>query len=318
MIGSAVYAHFRESLDVIREAGAPFDLEEYLAGRQTPVFFGSALTNFGLEPFLQGLVELAPPPQPRLAESGPVVPTEERFTGFVFKIQANMDPRHRDRVAFVRVCSGRFTKDMVLSNSRLGQVLRASRAYRFFGRDRETISVAYAGDIIGLVNPGRFAIGDTLHTGAPVRFAGLPRFPAEHFGRIRLRDARHKQFDGGVRQLEEEGLMQVFYVTAGRREPIVGVVGALQYDVIASRLRTEYGVAVEIEPAGYSVARWLGNPAEPTPSPGGQSVFAVDRQERRVILFGSEWELHYFERQHPDVLLLDESPVAPPGSSNDD
>ena len=318
MIGSDVYAHFRESLDVIREAGASFDLEAYRAGRQTPVFFGSALTNFGLEPFLQALVELAPPPQPRLGDSGPVVPTEERFTGFVFKIQANMDPRHRDRVAFVRVCSGRFTKDMVLSNSRLGKVLRASRAYRFFGRDRETISVAYAGDIIGLVNPGQFAIGDTLHTGAPVRFPGLPRFPAEHFGRIRLRDTRHKQFDGGVRQLEEEGLMQVFYVTAGRREPIVGVVGALQYDVIASRLRTEYGVAVEIQPAGYSVARWLGNPTEPTPSPGGQSIVAVDRQGRRVILFASEWELQYFQRQHPDVLLLDESPVAAPRSSTDE
>ncbi len=151
---------------MIRAAGTHFDVEEYLAGRQTPVFFGSALTNFGLEPFLQALVELAPPPQPRSSDSGVVNPTDDRFTGFVFKIQANMDPRHRDRVAFVRVCSGRFAKDMVLSNSRVGKPLRASRAYRFFGRDRETIEVAYAGDIIGLVNPGQFAIGDTVHTGA--------------------------------------------------------------------------------------------------------------------------------------------------------
>jgi len=309
-IGSDVYAHFRESLDVIREAGASFDVKDYLAGHQTPVFFGSALTNFGLESFLQALVELAPPPQPRQSDSGIVDPTDERFTGFVFKIQANMDPRHRDRVAFVRVCSGCFTKDMVMSNSRLGKSLRASRAYRFFGRDRETINVAYAGDIIGLVNPGHFAIGDTLHSGEPLRFPDLPRFPAEHFGRIRLRDARYKQFDEGVRQLEEEGLMQVFYDASGRREPIVGVVGALQYDVIASRLQTEYGVTVEVEPAGYAAARWLGNPAGPTPSPGGQSIAAVDRQERRVLLFGSEWELEYFQRHHPDVLLLDESPPA--------
>ncbi|OFV92228.1 MAG: peptide chain release factor 3 [Acidobacteria bacterium RIFCSPLOWO2_12_FULL_65_11] len=309
MIGADQYAHVRESLDVIREAGTHFDLEAYRAGRQTPVFFGSALTNFGLEPFLQALVELAPSPQPRQSDGGVVAPTDERFTGFVFKIQANMDPRHRDRVAFVRVCSGRFTKDMVVSNSRLGTSLRASRAYRFFGRDRETISVAYAGDIIGLVNPGQFAIGDTLHSGAPLRFPDLPRFPAEHFGRIRLRDTRYKQFDEGVRQLEEEGLMQVFYVAAGRREPIVGVVGALQYDVIASRLRTEYGVSVDIDPAGYAAARWLGNPAGPTPSPGGSSALAVDRQERRVILFASEWELQYFERHHPDVVLLDESPA---------
>ncbi len=137
---------------------------------------------------------------------------------------------------------------MVVFNSRVGKPLRASRAYRFFGRDRETISVAYAGDILGLVNPGQFAIGDTLHTGAPLRFLDVPRFPAEHFGRVRLQDTRYKQFDEGLRQLEEEGLMQVFYVTSGRREPIVGVVGALQFDVIASRLRSEYGVDVQIEP----------------------------------------------------------------------
>jgi peptide chain release factor 3 len=307
MIGPEQYAHFRESLDIIRHAGASFDLEAYRAGSQTPVFFGSALTNFGLEPFLQALVDLAPPPQPHQSDAGVIAPTDERFTGFVFKIQGNMDPRHRDRVAFVRVCSGRFTKDMTVSNSRLGKTIKASRAYRFFGRARETISVAYAGDIIGLVNPGQFAIGDTLHSGAPVRFPDLPRFPAEHFGRIRLRDARHKQFDEGLRQLEEEGLMQVFYTTAGRREPIVGVVGALQYDVIASRLRSEYGVAVEIEPAGYSAARWFANWTGRTPLMGGQSVVAVDRRERPVILFASQWELQYFQRDNPDVVLLDES-----------
>jgi peptide chain release factor 3 len=315
VIGADEYAHFRESLAVIQEAGTQFDGPAYLAGRQTPVFFGSALTNFGLEPFLQALVELAPPPQPRPSDVGPVAPTDERFTGFVFKIQANMDPRHRDRVAFVRVCSGRFTKDMVVSNSRLGKPLRASRAYRFFGRDRETITVAYAGDIIGLVNPGHFAIGDTLHSGSPLRFLDLPRFPAEHFGRVRLQDTRYKQFDEGLKQLEEEGLMQVFYATGGRREPIVGVVGALQFDVIASRLRNEYGVAVDIEPAEYSVARWLENPAVPKVTLGGQGVVATDRQQRRVLLFGSQWELQYFERQHPEIGLLPESPVAGPAPS---
>ena len=274
MVGEDAYASFRESLDVIGAAGTQFDEAEYRAGRQTPVFFGSALTNFGLEPFLQALVDLAPPPQPRPSDSGVVSPTDDRFTGFVFKIQANMDPRHRDRVAFVRVCSGRFTKDMTVSNSRVGKSLRASRAYRFFGRDRETISVAYPGDIIGLVNPGHFAIGDTLHTGAPLRFLDLPRFPAEHFGRVRLKDTRYKQFD-----------------------------------VITSRLRSEYGVEVDIEPAGYTVARWLGGPDGPTPAVGGQSAVAMDRQERRVLLFGSDWELQYFQRHHPDVELLPESPM---------
>jgi peptide chain release factor 3 len=309
MVGEDAYANFRESLDVIAAAGTRFDVAEYRAGRQTPVFFGSALTNFGLEPFLQALVDLAPPPQPRPSDSGVVSPSDDRFTGFVFKIQANMDPRHRDRVAFVRVCSGRFTKDMTVSNSRVGKSLRASRAYRFFGRDRETITVAYPGDIIGLVNPGHFAIGDTLHTGAPLKFLDLPRFPAEHFGSVRLKDTRYKQFDDGLKQLEEEGLMQVFYVAAGRREPIVGVVGALQFDVITSRLRSEYGVEVEIAPAGYTVARWLGGPDGPMPAIGGQSAVAMDRQERRVLLFGSEWELQYFQRHHSDVVLLPESPV---------
>ena len=278
------------------------------------MFFGSALTNFGLDPFLQALIELAPAPQPRSSDAGMVDPTDERVSGFVFKIQANMDSRHRDRVAFVRVCSGRFTKDMVLSNSRMGTVLRASRAYRFFGRDRETINVAYAGDIIGLVNPGHFAIGDTLHSGMPLQFPDLPRFPAEHFGRVRMRSTRHKQFDEGIRQLEEEGLMQVFY-TAGRREPIVGVVGALQYDVVVSRLRKEYDVAADIEPAGYTAARWLGNFTGRTPSLPGQSVPAVDRQGRSVLLFDSAWALEYFERQHPNVPLLSESPGDAPQTS---
>jgi peptide chain release factor 3 len=309
LIGENTYLHFRESLDVIRTAGTHYDATEYLAGRQTPVFFGSAMTNFGLEPFLRALVELAPPPQPRTSDTGIIHPADDRFTGFVFKMQANMDPRHRDRVAFVRVCSGKFVKDMAVSNSRAGKVIRATRAYRFFGRDRETVTEAYAGDIIGLVNPGQFTIGDTVHTGPPVKLPGVPRFPAEHFGRVRLQDTRYKQFDDGMRQLEEEGLMQVFFAASGRREPIVGVVGALQFDVIASRLRTEYGVEAQIDTASYTAARWVADPAQTIPPIGGGAAVAIDREERRVILFASEWEVQYFERQHPDVKLLAESPV---------
>ena len=310
LIGDNTYLHFRESLDVIRAAGTQFDIDAYLAGRQTPVFFGSAMTNFGLEPFLRTLVELAPHPHARPSDTGIVEPTDERFTGFVFKIQANMDPRHRDRVAFVRVCSGKFTKDMSVSNSRAGRVLRATRAYRFFGRDRETITEAYAGDIIGLVNPGQFAIGDTVHTGAPLRFLDIPRFPAEHFGRLRLQDTRYKQFDEGLKQLEEEGLMQVFYVESGRREPIVGVVGALQFDVIASRLRTEYGVEIVVDPSTFTAARWIADPNKPIPLLGGATTAAIDRQGRRVLLFANEWEVQYFEKQNPTFALLAESPVA--------
>jgi peptide chain release factor 3 len=309
LIGPRAYSHFRESLDLVREAGAPFEVANYLAGQQTPVFFGSALNNFGLEPFLQALVDLAPAPQPRRSDSGLVFPTDERFTGFVFKIQANMEPRHRDRVAFVRVCSGRFTKDMAVLNSRVKKSVRATRAYRFFGRDRETIAEAYAGDIIGLVNPGQFAIGDSVYTGAPIRFLGFPRFAPEHFGRVRLQDTRYKQFDEGLRQLEEEGLMQVFYVGRNRREPIIGVVGALQFDVITSRLRTEYGVAVAIEPAPYAAARWPIDSAQPTPAPGGAGATALDHLGRRVLLFESGWALAYFERHHPDLKLQAEATI---------
>ena len=310
LIGENTYLHFRESLDVIRVAGTTFDLAEYLAGRQTPVFFGSAMTNFGLEPFLRTLVELAPHPHSRPSDTGIVEPTDERFTGFVFKIQANMDPRHRDRVAFIRVCSGKFTKDMAVTNSRGNKLIRATRAYRFFGRDRETIGEAYAGDIIGLVNPGQFAIGDTVYTGAALKFLDIPRFPPEHFGRLRLQDTRYKQFDDGLRQLEEEGLMQVFYVESGRREPIVGVVGALQFDVIKSRLSNEYGVEIAVDPSTFTAARWVADPGKPLPLLGGATTSAVDRQNRRVLLFANEWEVQYFEKQNPTYGLLAESPVA--------
>jgi len=231
-IGARAHATLREELDLLATAGNRFDRETFLAGGVTPVFFGSAINDFGVEPFLKRFLDLAPAPLPRKTAAGEVDPLSPTFSGFVFKIQANMDPRHRDRVAFVRVCSGQFTKDMVMSNSRNEQELRASRAYRFFGRDRETVAVAYAGDIVGLVNPGQFGIGDTLHTGEPLRFLDMPRFPAEHFGRVRLQDTRYKQFDEGLRQLEEEGLMQVLFPLVGGREPILGVVGQLQLEVV--------------------------------------------------------------------------------------
>jgi peptide chain release factor 3 len=311
LIGELARDSVREALDLVQTAGTRFMPEEYLKGRQTPVFFGSALANFGLEPFLRALIELAPPPQPRQALDGEViVPTDARFTAYVFKIQANMDPRHRDRIAFLRVCSGRFEKDMVLYNSRGGRSLRASRPFRFFGRDRQTVNVAYAGDVIGLVNPGQFLIGDTLHTDQPVQFPQIPRFPAEHFGRVRLKDLRYKQFDEGMKQLEEEGLMQVFYLTSGRREPLAGVVGALQFDVIVGRLKTEYGVEVDVDPAGYAAARWIADADRAAvAAAGGSATRAVDREERLVLLFASTWELQYFERQHPAIELLVESPV---------
>jgi peptide chain release factor 3 len=310
LAGENVYREFIEGIDLIASAGTTFNLKEYLAGRQTGVFFGSALTNFGLEPFLEGLVRLAPPPGPRMMKDGDeeIDPASADFSGFVFKIQANMDPRHRDHVAFVRVCSGKLVKDMMVTNARLKAPVRVARPYKIFGRDRETSTEAYAGDIVGLVNPGRFAIGDSLYVGHPVEFPLVPQFAAEHFGRLKLEDQRHKQFDDGVRQLEEEGLMQVFRTRHGR-DPVVGVVGALQFDVIQSRLENEYGVASRVEPMNYHAARWL-DPPDTNPQAlaglGANVLDVTDRRGRTVLLFPSEWALQYAERENPKVKFLAE------------
>jgi peptide chain release factor 3 len=219
-----------------------------------------------------------------------------------------MDPRHRDHVAFVRVCSGKLVKDMIVMNARLNAPVRVARPYKIFGRDRETSTEAYAGDIVGLVNPGRFAIGDSLYVGRRVEFPLVPQFAAEHFGRLKLEDQRHKQFDDGVRQLEEEGLMQVFRTKHGR-DPVVGVVGALQFDVIQSRLQTEYGVASRVEPMNYHAARWL-DPPDKNPQTlaglGGNVLDVTDRRGRTVLLFPSEWALQYAERENPGVKFLSE------------
>jgi peptide chain release factor 3 len=236
-----------------------------------------------------------------------VSPTDPDFSGFVFKIQANMNPRHRDRVAFLRICSGRLTKDMSVVNERLGTPLRLSRVYRFFGRDRETVPEAFPGDVVGIVNPGRLAIGDTLYAGQRVRFAPIPQFPAERFAWLRPADGRHKRFDEAVRQLEEEGLMQVFTPKTGLRHPIVGVVGPLQLDVVEARMRSEYGIPCAIEALPHVAARWpLRNSTETTPLTLTSGAMVLrDRLDRDVILFESAWELQYVEEHNPQVEFRD-------------
>ena len=304
IVGDYVYTEFLEGMDLVTTAGTAFSHADYLDGRQTGVFFGSALTNFGLEPFLNGLTELAPPPRPRVAGDDIVDPASADFSGFVFKVQANMDPRHRDRVAFVRVCSGRLIKDMTVTNARLGAPIRVARPYRMFGRDRTTAVEACAGDIVGLVNPGRLAIGDTLYAGRPVVYPPIERFPAEHFGRVRLENQRHKQFDDGIRQLEEEGLMQVYFSQSGGRDPVVGVAGALQFDVIVARLKSEYNVDSRVDPLSFVAARWLDSPRDELVDVPGSVMFATDRTGRSVLLFPSTWAIEYTERQNPSARLL--------------
>ena len=306
LLGEDAHATLISDTSLIKGAGTQFDRAEYLAGRQTPVLFGSALDNFGLETLLEVLEHLAPPPGPREADTGMVSPLAPGFSGFVFKIQANMNRKHRDRVAFVRICSGVFEKDMALTNARVGDTVRATRPYKFFGGGRETVERAYPGDVIGLPNPGKFAIGDTLYNGAPVRYPRVPRFPAEHFGRARLLDQRSKQFENGVTQLEEEGLMQVVFPVHGRREPILGVVGPLQLDIVEARLKQEYSVECKIDQISYTALRWVKCDPQTLSDLENRSsgiLRAVDREERPVLLFESQWHLSYLQQQNPDLEL---------------
>ncbi len=298
-----------EAVAMISGAGTRFDEVAYRAARQTPVFFGSALNDFGIEAFLHALLGLAPPPGPRETADGELVaPTDPGFTGFVFKIQANMNPRHRDRVAFLRICSGKLTKDMPVQHARLDTTIRLTRVYRFFGRDRETVPEAFPGDVVGIVNPGRMAIGDTLFQGRPVQFPAIPQFPSEQFATLRPGDVRHKRFDEAVEQLAEEGLMQVFYPVSGIRNPILGVIGALQFDVIEARLRAEYGIECSVDRMAHTAARWPvrnGQDVEgPLALPLSGVVQATDHLGRQVLVFQSAWELRYTAEKNPEVEFL--------------
>ena len=308
IVGARRQQDLVEAVDILAGAGTSFDPDAYRAGTQTPVFFGSALHDFGVEPFLQAVISLAPSPAPRAAADRIVDPTDTSFSGFVFKIQANMNPRHRDRVAFVRICSGRLAKDMLVEHERLGTTLRLSRVYRFFGRDRETVPEAYAGDVVGLVNPGQLAIGDTLFAGERVRFPAIPQFPAERFARLRPAAGRHKKFDDAVEQLAEEGLLQLFWPRTGPREAIVGVVGALQFDVIEARMAAEYGIPCRAETLPYIAARWPMTNGAGTASlklPYSGVAETVDQQGREALLFESEWALGYCAEGNPGVQFAD-------------
>jgi peptide chain release factor 3 len=309
LIGQGAAQQLRDDIALLEGAGADFDQTTFLAGTVTPVFFGSALNNFGVEPFLQALVELAPPPNARSSDRGLIDPIEEPFSGFVFKIQANMDPQHRDRTAFIRVCSGRFEKDMHVHNPRLGRGIRLTRPSRMFARERETVSEAFPGDVIGVTNPGAFAIGDTLCAGPPMQYDAIPRFAPERFAALLNRSlAKHKQFHKGLEQLVEEGVVQLFYDPSGmRREPILAAVGELQFDVVRARMAAEYNVETDLEHLPFIAARW---PActpevlEQTRLPSAVRQVR-DAAERSVLLFTSDWELAFVQRERPQLALRD-------------
>ncbi|WP_370458211.1 peptide chain release factor 3 [Cellvibrio sp. KY-GH-1] len=247
---------YREQIDFVRGATHQFDLEEYLAGRMTPVFFGTALGNFGVREMLDGFVEWAPTPRARATHERSVEPTEEKFSGFIFKIQANMDPKHRDRIAFMRICSGTYSQGMKMKHVRIGKDVKIADAVTFMAGDRSAVEEAIAGDIIGLHNHGTIQIGDTFTEGEEMKFTGIPHFAPELFRRIRLKDPlKMKQLQKGLQQLSEEGSTQVFF-PVNNNDIVVGAVGVLQFEVVAYRLKDEYKVEAIYEPVSVTTARW--------------------------------------------------------------
>jgi peptide chain release factor 3 len=265
------------------------------------------LTNFGVRLFLDAFVAHAPPPQPYASDVGPIAPGRADFSGFVFKIQANLNPKHRDSVAFVRVCSGRFERGVSVLHAQSGNTVRLQRPYRVFANERELIEEAFAGDVVGLPNNGSYSIGDTFCTGEVFHFQPIPRFQPEHFALLRNSDpGKKKQFDKGLRQLEKEGAVQLLYdLNALRREPILAVVGQLQFDVVQARLESEYHVPSELDRLPFKLARWIMNAdGSRRPEPIRDSVIlARDSAGNLVALFASRVYLDFFAERNPTLHL---------------
>ena len=312
----ALTAHYRnrlrDEIELLDAAGDPFDREAVLGGQLTPLFFGSAVTNFGVEPFLEAFLSITPPPLPRISDIGEIRPTEDYFSGFIFKIQANMNPAHRDRLAFVRVVSGRFQKGMTVYHSGTGKQLQLKQPQQFMADEREGVETAYAGDIIGLFDPGCFHLGDSLCNGPKLCFRSIPIFAPEHFVRVRPEDSmKRKQFLKGIWQLAEEGAIQTFRRTeTGREEFLVGVVGMLQFEVLEHRLRTEYGCTLLMDQLPFRFVRWVMHSPVPIDklkltSTSGR---AFDSQEREILLFENEWSIRLALENNPGLALKETTP----------
>ncbi len=301
-------------LELVEVAGDAFDLERVLKGQLSPVFFGSAMNNFGVERFLERFLELAPPPAARKAGEEIIDPVTRGFSGFIFKIQANMDPQHRDRVAFMRICSGRFERGMDVKHARLGKPVRLSKPLNFFGQERVIVDEAWPGDIVGLLDTtGDLRIGDTLCEKGGFQFDGIPRFSPEHFAGVLILDPmKRKQLKKGLEQLAEEGVVQI-YRQRGMldKDPILGAVGALQFEVLQARLKAEYGVDVKIEKLPYIHARWVTGPnLDPDYFERREDSRCLeDRDGFPVLLFKSDWGLRYAEENNKQLSFLKHAPI---------
>jgi peptide chain release factor 3 len=305
------YARLREEAELLESAGDDFHPEKFLAGEVSPMFFGSAMNNFGVEPFLESFIDLMPRPPARASSIGPIEPNRAEFSGFVFKIQANMDRAHRDRIAFLRVCSGRFERGMKVRQVRTGKEIRLANPTTFLAQERTIVDEGYAGDILGLYDPGIYEIGDTLTGGKDFSFEEIPSFAPEHFARVVMADPmRRKQLKKGLEQLAQEGTIQLYRPPEGREgDAVLGAVGRLQLEVVKFRLESEYDAKVRLEPMQIEFARWV------TKTDGGvlsnEDLLNFDRMRvgtpvvdvrgRPVVLFQGEWQLNSAKREFPGV-----------------
>ncbi|HEY9720632.1 MAG TPA: peptide chain release factor 3 [Oscillatoriaceae cyanobacterium] len=308
-LGPDLLAKLHEEIEMIDVAGDPFDAVRVAEGQLSPMYFGSAMNNFGVEPFLDSFVELAPTPGPKPTSEGDRQPDDERFSGFIFKIQANMNKGHRDCIAFMRVVSGRFSRGMSARLVRLNREVRLGNAVQFMAQDRAMVEDAFPGDVVGLYDPGLFRIGDTLTEGANFQFHGIPRFTPELFATIQLRDpSKRKQFKKGLDQLIEEGAVQLFFrPSIGEQEPILGAIGQLQFEVFQSRLKSEYGVDVRFDVLPFEIGRWvIGENADfKALERYGDNMVVEDRDGRLMLLFRNSLALRWEAERHPNLRFVE-------------
>ena len=308
-LDDATFAQVSEELEMLEHAGEDFDEAAVLAGQTTPVFFGSAINNFGVQLLLDGFLQHSPAPRARVIAGMPIAPEHPAFSAFIFKIQANMDPKHRDRIAFVRVCSGKFERDMTVTHPRTDKKVRLSSSHKLFGNERETVDEAFPGDIIGLVGHDSFGIGDTLTTDPSIRYKEIPRFTPEAFAYLHNPNtAKFKQFRQGLDQLLQEGVIQVLQLRGSlAKVPLLAAVGPLQFEVVQFRLESEYGAASRLESAPWTVVRWL-PPEFKDPEldalvlPTGARI-AFDMGNNPVLLFANDWSANYFSETNPKARL---------------
>ena len=310
-LSDEVYHKAVDEIGMLDVAGSTFDLDAVAAGRLTPVLFGSAINNFGIQLLLDTFLQYSTAPRARHVGDTEIATDDERFSGFVFKIQANMDPKHRDRIAFVRVCSGRFVRDIAVTHVQSGRRIRLSSSHKLFGQERETVDEAVAGDVIGLVGHSEFGIGDTLTEDDAIVYREIPHFAPECFAYLHSeKTSQFKRFREGLEQLLQEGAIQSFQIKDSmQRVPLLGAVGPLQFEVVQYRLQTEYGAESRLEKASWELLRWLPPGVSPAAMekmvlPGGAKL-ATDSAGRPVVLLSSEWSKQYLEKQNPELRFSD-------------